>query len=296
MRAFLAVLLLLASLGPGSRTVAATRALIVAGLGGEERYEEAFERQARGLGDALAELTEDVVLLTGEASERAAVERELAALATRSSSGDTLLFAFIGHGSWDGETFRFNVPGRDFTASALGSWLDAIPGSNQVLLVTGAASGAVQDKLAAPTRTLITATRSGDQRNATVFGRYFTAAIGDETADVDKNGHISLEEAFSYAAAAVERHYDRDGEMATEHPTRTGPEPPLTLARLTPAPAVSSADAHLVARRNELEQDIARLRSLRDSLTQDEYFAELQKLLLEMAMIESQLSADGGEG
>ncbi len=291
MRAAMAVsFMLLALLGTGSVTVAETRALIIAGLGGEESYETEFQRQAKQLSDVLAELTEDVVLLTGERSVRSTVERELAALATRSSSQDALLFAFIGHGTYDGERFRFNVPGKDFTASALGEWLDTVPSDSQVLLVTGASSGAVQEMLAAPTRTLITGTRSGDQRNATVFGRYFTASLGDAAADVDKDGRISAEEAFSYAVAGVERHYDHDGEMATENPTRTGPQPSLTLARLTPAPAIASADAHLLARQDELEQDIANLRAIRDSLTQDEYFAELQKLLLEMAMIEAQLS------
>jgi hypothetical protein len=287
------VLLALCLLATVQPAAADTRALIVAGLGGEASYEQAFQRHANRLGRALGKITEDVNVLTGEAASSSAVQAALAALAARSSSEDTLLFVFIGHGSYDGEQFKFNVPGRDFTAVSLGEWLDPIASRAQVLVVTGAASGAIQDLLAAPQRTLITGTRSGDQGNATVFGGYFTAALEDSAADVDKDGRVTGLEAFNYASANVVQHYDRDGEMTTENPVSSGPDPVLTLARLEPAPTVSNQDAHLLARREELEQEIAVLRNLKDSFSPDEYFAELQKLLLEMAMIEGQLATAG---
>ncbi len=286
-------LLPLCLLLPGVTATAETRALVVAGLGGEADYEQEFQRHATRLGEALSGLTEDVGVLTGSTADQEAVREALAALAARSREDDTLIFAFIGHGSYDGERFKFNVPGPDFTAAALGEWLDPIPSRSQLLVVTGAASGAIQDVLAAPRRTLITGTRSGDQRNATVFGRYFTAALEDAAADVDKDGRLTAIEAFNYANDGVVRHYDRDGEMATENPVASGPEPRMMLARLDAAPGVNAADAHLLARRDELEQDIANLRAEKARFTQDEYFAELQKLLLEMAMIEAQLSAEG---
>jgi hypothetical protein len=287
------VLLLLCLLNTGQPAAADTRALIVAGLGGEARYEQEFQRHANRLGEALGTITEDVIVLTGEAATRNAVQDALQALAARSSGKDTLLFAFIGHGSYDGEQFKFNVPGRDFTAARLGEWLDPIASRAEVLVVTGAASGAIQGVLAAPQRTLITGTRSGDQRNATVFGRYFTAALEDTAADVDKDGRLTALEAFNYASTNVVEHYDRDGEMATENPVSSGPEPVLTLARYEAAPTVNDEDVHLLTRLDELEQEIAVLRNLKDSFSQDEYFAELQKLLLEMAMIEGQLATEG---
>lgn len=272
---------------------AETRALVVAGLGGEASYEQEFQRHANRLGRALGNITQDVTVLTGEAASRDAVEQALAALSTRSSSNDTLLFTFIGHGSYDGEQFKFNVPGRDFTAVSLGEWLESVASQAQVLVVTGAASGAIQDLLAAPQRTLITGTRSGDQRNATVFGSYFTAALEDTAADVNKDGRVTGLEAFDYASTSVVEHYDRDGEMSTENPVSSGPEPVLTLARLEAAPRVNDELTHLLARQDQLEQEIAVLRNRKDSFSPDEYFAELQRLLLEMAMIEGQL-AEGG--
>lgn len=272
-----------------------TRAVVIAGLGGEPAYEEEFRHQATRLGDRLADVSDDVTLLVAEAASSVAVQGAIDAVSARLRSDDSLLFAFIGHGSWDGEQFRFNVPGPDFTAVALGGWLDAAAAENQIVIVTGAASGAVQDVLAADGRTVITGTRSGDQRNSTVFGRYFTAALSAAEADTDKDGRITAVEAFRYAEASVATHYSRAGEMTVEHPVTTGPEPVLTLARLERTPPPRTVDAGLIARRDELELDIADLRSRRDDYTTEAYFAELQTLLLEMATIEAQLTArDGG--
>ncbi|MGE0621504.1 MAG: hypothetical protein AB7I04_02450 [Pseudomonadales bacterium] len=282
-------------LAAASASAGDTRALVVAGLGGETAYEEEFQQQATRLRDRLADVTDDVTLLKGDAASTPAVTAALEELSARLGADDTLLFAFIGHGSWDDEHFRFNVPGKDFTAAELGGWLDAAPAENQIVIVTGAASGAVQDVLAADGRTLITGTRSGDQRNTTVFGRYFTAALSDDAADTDKDGRITAVEAFRFAEASVAVHYSRAGEMSVEHPVSSGPEPVLVLARLEPGRERSTADAGLIARRDELELDIASLKSRRDDYTTAAYFAELQTLLLEMATIEAQLTAkDGG--
>ena len=292
-RVLLFLYLFCTGLCAGQAAIADTRALIIAGLGGEAQYEQEFQRHANRMSRAIGSITDDVTLLAGDAASTSAVQEALAALADRSRSEDTLLFIFIGHGTYDGEQFRFNVPGRDFSAARLGDWLDPVASGAQVLVVTGAASGAIQDVLATPERTLITGTRSGDQRNATVFGRYFTAALEDTSADVNKDGNVTALEAFDYASAGVVEHYEQDGEMATENPRSSGPEPTLTLARLESAPTVNNEDTHLLARRDELEQEIAVLRNLKDNFSDDEYFAELQRLLLEIAMIEGQLAAEG---
>ncbi len=283
-------------LAAAQTTAGETRALIIAGLGGEPEYEETFQQEAGRLADRLGDVADDVTLLTGTDVSAGTVHSALTALTTRLRADDALLFAFIGHGSWDDEQFRFNVPGRDFTATDLGGWLDAAPAKHQLVIVTGASSGAVQDVLGASGRTVITGTRSGEQRNSTVFGRYFTAALSDDDADTDKDGRITGVEAFAYAEASVAQHYSRAGEMSVEHPVTSGPEPVLVLARLEHATVPSSMDADLIARRDALELDIANLRSRRDDYTTEAYFAELQTLLLEMATIEAQLADKDGDG
>jgi hypothetical protein len=274
-----------------------TRALVIAGLGGAPEYEETFARHAGTLRDKLADVTEDVTLLAGTAATADAVEAALTALAGRLTRQDSLLLVYVGHGSWDDERFRFNVPGPDFTGADLAGWLDAVNAAHQIVIATGASSGALQDILAADGRTVITATRSGEQRNATVFADYFTAALDDTAADVDKDGRVTVLEAFEYTRAGVERHYDRAGEMTVENPVTSGPEPVLVLARLdSDAPtAAGSADAALLARRDELELDIASLKARRDDYQTAEYFEVLKALLLEMATIEAQLAEGEGD-
>jgi hypothetical protein len=278
--------------------VAETRALIISGLGGHPDYEVEFQRHASQLANRLKEVSEDVTLLVGDTADTQTVQLALSELKARLRSDDTLLFAYVGHSSYDGERFKFNVIGSDFSATELGGWLEDSRAENEILIVTGASSGAVQDVLAADNRTLITGTRSGEQKNATVFGRFFTAALDDEAADVDKDKRITALEAFRYAETGIERYYGDAGEMTTENPVTSGPDPVLVLAVLESQLAVDPARNHLYTRRSELEQDIARLRDRKAEYSPDAYFAELQKLLLDMALIENQLdsSADAAPG
>jgi NAD(P)-dependent dehydrogenase (short-subunit alcohol dehydrogenase family) len=273
---------------------AETRALIATGLGGTPDYDIEFQRHAKRLASRLEEVSDDVTLLLGDSADTEAVRTAFDALKGRLAPTDTLLFAYVGHGSWDGEHFKFNVTGRDFTADDLKGWLDPAVARNQIVIVTGASSGAVQDVLAADHRTVITATRSGEQRNATVFGRFFTAALEDDEADIDKDKRVSAIEAFRYAESSVERYYDREGEMTVEHPVTSGPEPVIVLALLETRPDVSPVSSHLHAQRDSLELEIADLRGNKAAYTQEDYFAALQTLLLELAMVQAQIEAEEG--
>ena len=109
---------------------AETRALIVAGLGGEAVYETEFQRQANTSADHLREVANDVTLLIGEAANRDAIRSALAEINKRATADDALVMLFIGHGSDDGEHFRFNVPGPDFTATDLAVWLLPVAASH----------------------------------------------------------------------------------------------------------------------------------------------------------------------
>jgi hypothetical protein len=270
---------------------AATRALIVSGLGGNEKYTEEFERDVQSLYGRLQVVTDDVVLLVNGGRE--AVAEALAEIGKRSSSADALVFVYVGHGTFDGEAFRFNVAGRDFTGGQLDEWLSAIETKHQLVVVTGSSSGALLGVLENENRTLITGTRSGEQKNATVFARYFVGALTSDAADINKDQRVSAQEAFDYAKSRVEGYYEELGQMATEHPQSEGPSPAIVLAQIGDE-AIAPRLAGLVEERESLELAIEQLKARKDEYGTEEYFGQLQKLLLELALIEQQID-DGQE-
>lgn len=274
---------------------AETRVLIVVGLGGESAYELQFQEHAEASAERLREVANDVTVLLGESVTRETVRSALAGINQRIGAQDALVVMFVGHGSYDGERFRFNIPGPDFTARELAGWLEPMAAKRQLVVVTGSSSGAVLGPLEQDGRTVMTATRSGEERNATVFAQYFTAALVDSAADVDKDRIITAHEAFSYASAAVDKHYSQLKEMATEHPQTNGPQAATVLARLERLPTIEPEFSPLVEQRTALEQDIAALRADKDNYPQDDYYTELQRLLLELVMVERQLEDATGQ-
>lgn len=271
--------------------LAETRALVVAGLGGEPGYEAEFQRWARAGAEGLARVSPDVTLLLGETLDRDRLRAAFEALAERSDPADAVVVLLIGHGSYDDRDFRFNIPGADATGDDLMEWLQALP-KRQLVVVATSASGALTPLLGREGRMLVTATRSGGENNATVFPRYFTGALQDPAADVDKDGRVSAGEAFRFAANEVAEHYRSRGEMAVEHAVVEGPELRLTLTRLADQPAFATRNAAERQRLSALEADIAALRSDKNNREPDAYYAELQRLLLELALLRRQLSGE----
>jgi len=275
---------------------AETHALIVAGLGGDSDYETQFQRHANKSAKHLREVANDITLLVGEMADRDAVQAALAEISQRTAADDALVLVFVGHGSYDGERFRFNVPGPDFTATDLAGWLEPVAAKRQLIVLTGSSSGAAQTPLEHPGRTVITATRSGEERNATVFARYFSEALEANAADIDKDLRITAQEAFSYAAHEVDDYYTSQRTMATEHPLSKGPEAAVVLARLESLPTIDPVVSPEYERRDALEHDIAALKADKNSYTQADYYAELQRLLLELVVVEIQIEDTAGEG
>ncbi len=64
---------------------------------------------------------------------------------------------------------------------------------------------------------MITATKSGTEKNATVFARYWAEALRDPAADTDKNDAVSALEAFRYAQRKVTDSSTTQKRLATEH-------------------------------------------------------------------------------
>src|SRR5690606_9087698 len=112
---------------------------------------------------------------------------------------DTFTLILFGHGSYDGRDYKFNLKGPDISSTQLAVLLDQIPAERQLIVNTAGCSGGSIPALVTPKRIVVAATRSGSQKNATIFGRYCADAFSDVDADHDKNQVVSALEAFQYA-------------------------------------------------------------------------------------------------
>jgi hypothetical protein len=219
--------------------------LIVGGLGGEPGYEEQFAKDAEPLAAVARRTTaaSRVTLLKGEGATREALVASLESLRTRAKAADNVIVMLVGHGSYDGELYKLNLPGPDIDGDELATLLNAIPARSQLVVNATSASGAILEKWAGEGRTLITATRSGFERNATRFAQHFAAALAAGSADINKNGAITAQEAFDYASRSVADSFEKDGALATEHPQIAGDAAArFTVARLASAGPAEPAE------------------------------------------------------
>ncbi|HEY6903678.1 MAG TPA: hypothetical protein VI216_05185, partial [Candidatus Acidoferrales bacterium] len=173
----------------------------VAGLGGEPDYEQEFKSLATDLDRLLKASGGDthVYTLDGNDATRARLTDVLSKVASQAKPDDDFVLVLIGHGSYDGFEYKFNLVGPDISAEDLANWCDRIAAKRQLIVNTTSASGGSVSALEKRGRCVIAATKSGTEKNATVFARYWVEALHDPEADLDKNEAISALEAFQYA-------------------------------------------------------------------------------------------------
>jgi hypothetical protein len=284
--------LVLASLMLSAAASADTYCLVVSGLGGEPDYETRFREQATTLAEAAQKLTGDsthAIALSGEGADREAIRRELKALAGRLRSDDEVIVTLIGHGSYDGDEYRFNIPGPDITAGELGAMFDQLPAGNQLIVNAASASSAVIDRWKRDNRIVITATKSGAERNATRFAQYWVKALSSPEADVNKDEIVTATEAFDFASRKVAETFKSDVSLATEHARLEGRGPErFQVARFGAAARVTSNPQlnELFAQRVRMERDLDAVKGRKTSLTQDEYYNQLEVVLVRMALLQ----------
>jgi hypothetical protein len=309
-----------------------TRALIVAGLGGTAEYRQEFHRLALRLDSALTHRlgvpAADVTVLEESPapapdrqearSTKANVLSALAAMARAAGPDDDILLVLIGHGTSEGDDVRFNLPGPDLTPAELATALAAFKTQKVAVVNTASASGGFVAPLAAPNRVVVAATATARERNATVFPRYFVDALDGSDADFDKDGQVSILEAFQYATEEVARHYKEENELQVEHAVlddngdATGSRAPAadsadgklaatfrlgvphgTAATAVPATA-DSVLASLYAERTGIQKKIDELRARKASLPPGQYEEQLENLLVELALKDREIRRHGG--
>jgi hypothetical protein len=285
------------AMGAAVIVAAAAFTFIVAGLGGEPEYEQRFREQAAAIAEAAKKAdgaADHVVVLTGEQARRDSVRRELQAFAAKVKASDTATVVLIGHGTYDGEDYRFNVPGADITGAELGELFETISAKQQLIVNATSASGAVIERWEHPGRVVITATKSGGERTATRFAQYWTQAITGADADVNKDEVVTVAEAFDYANRQVAASYKSEVALATEHPRIAGEEgATFQLARIGSS-ALSGADPEvtaLLAQRGQIEHDLDGVKERKAALSQDAYYDELEGVLVKLAMLQKQIDA-----
>ena len=287
-------------------------AVIINGAGGEPAYAKQFEQWTTELQSALSDrFGFDAKNLRVVSNAKATDVRDTFTQLKSRLDADNVLFVFlIGHGSFDGKESKFNLVGPDLAASEYNALLTALPTKRVVVLNMASASGEFVKSLSAKGRIVITATKSGQETNATRFAGYFIAALRAPDADTDQDGHISVLEAFVYANRLTADFYTRAGRLATEHALLDdngdgiGREKAEAgeglLARATYLDSLSVEDAaataatgKLLKERTRLEGEIEQLIARKGSLPDAEYEATLERLFIELAKVNRSIKQAG---
>ena len=286
-------------------------ALIVAGASGGDDYAQQYQEWTRSLATTLVERmkmdSSKVTVLTDTRAERmrstaANVRQVLGSIRRTMASGDLLVIVLIGHGTFDGVDAKFNLVGADLESAQWAELLAGLPG--QVVVVnTTAGSFPFLERLKAERRIVIAATDSLAQRFDTVFPQYFVEAFTEEQTDIDKNGRISIWEAFAAATNGVRRFYQTRGQLATERAllddngdgigreaAATGDDGSMASRTYLDQPAANAAPTdevllQLLQKRASLEAEVEELRIRRSFIPQAEYQKEFERIMIELARV-----------
>lgn len=319
-RAVAALVLLAGSAAPAQAQQ--THLLVIAGLGGDPIYTEQFHAWATTLVNTARErygVPADNITYLGERTEldpeaiadRSTMENVTAAIeaiAERADPADHVAIVYFGHGSFT-DAARINLPRRDPSAGDFAPLLDRLGRRRVTFVNTASASGPFLDALSGEGRVVMTATRNGRESNATLFGGYFVEAFadGEAEADQDRNERVSMLEAFVYARARVVAAYEAEGTLLTEHALlddngdgvgTDAPDPLAGDGMMARTAFLTGGDVGtarmafpddpelrpLYAERAGIEARVDELRVLRGGADREEYEAELERLLVELAL------------
>jgi hypothetical protein len=234
------------------------------------------------------------------------VRATLTKLAQDMKREDVALIVLFGHSTFDGVDAKFNLVGPDLEATEWERLVNALPG-RVVFVNTTAASAPFMKRLASNGRVVITATDNPAQRYQTVFPEFFSQAFESAEVDLDKDGRVSIWEAFAYASSQVKQYYRQRGQLSVERPVLddTGdgvgkesgePGPDGSIASRTfldnsddPGTGTGPALSELINRRNTLEADFDDLKRKRTFMPAGDYEKQRDQLLIEISRISHEI-------
>ena len=287
--------------------------IVVVGAEGTPEYGSEFGKWADRWKEAASRGSARFILLGKAASGTISDKDQLKALLEAEAKLTTppLWLVLIGHGTFDGREAKFNLRGGDVSAAELAEWVKPIKRPLAVAACFSASAPFV-NALSAEGRIVLTATQSGREVQFSRFGDYLSAAITDPSADLDKDGQTSLLEAYLAASHRVAEFYRQESRLATEHAllddngdtlgtpaswfqgiratksARDGATLDGSRAHqwhLVPSRIEAAMSPEQRARRDELELKIEALRSKKGRLSEEQYYDELQRLLIELARV-----------
>lgn len=287
--------------------------LVVTGLGGLPQYEENFLNWGNDTQTIFEDrLGSKVYYLDGRVQKKADI---LNVFNEISSSGalDELWFFVIGHASYDNLQYKFNISGPDLTDTEIKDFLDSLGDTRVFLIAATSASGVLTSKLTQENRVIITATKNQNEKQPPLFMSFFLEAIDSATADIDKNGRVSLLEAYLFSHHKIATWFKDKGRIQTEHAlledngqVRLGDKDDTLLeknpgiaatllasmAYLSPplGPIYTSQHAQeLALERVRIEREIEDLKFRKTQLSESSYYRLLEELLIKLATLNQRM-------
>ena len=286
------------------------RVMIITGAGGEEEYTELFAKWGGDLAKAFDGNAAEMVHITNKPEDTGARKTVESTLKKWVEKPDVEIWILlVGHGTFDGKAAKFNLVGNDASDADFKHWLKPHRGP-LVFINTSSCSAPFIRSLSGPNRVVATATKSGYEQNFCRFGGYMAAALGQAEADLDKDGAVSVLEAFLIASRQAGEFYRENDRLVSENAllddNGDGMGTPADwfrgvrtqkkakgkssadgkLSRLVfPVipPAEKDIPAPLRKKRLAIEAKIETLRSLKKTLEAEIYYRDLEKLFLELA-------------
>ena len=303
-------------------------ALLIGGTGWSEEYSTKYHRflleSRRALIDRFQFHESDVVVLAedipdGESyvtgiSNAENIRAQFGLFAGKVTPDDYILIILFGHGSFNGSTAKFNIPGRDLSDTDFAELLNQLTAKRIIFVNTTQSSFPFIPVLSAENRIIISATKSGTQTNETHFPGFFVEALTSAASDLDKNGNLTLLEVFTYSSDMTARWFEEANHLATEHPQLedTGDKQSYRLSeleenaegllasityfkrRISAANTQVAADGDstllkLLLQQEQFELDIVTLKSRKNQLAETNYYESLETLLISLARVNEEI-------
>jgi len=307
-------------------------AVLIGGLGGTVEHKEKFRKYLYETRNALIErckFPEENISVLAEApiegykfveaiSTADNIKAKFASLSNKLTINDNLYIILFGHGSFDGKNTMLNIPRRDLKDIDYATLLQSFNVGNIIFINTSSCSGPFTNRLSALNRIIITATKSGTERNETIFPKFLIEALQSTASDRDKNGNLSVLETFLYASERTAGWYKQNNHLATEHPQLedTGDNTAYRAEELSEyaegglssvtyflkrdqVPDMSIAGSNdstyqdLLVEFDKVNREIDLLKAKKTQYPEDEYFVKLEEFLVRLARINEQIETFG---